>query len=336
MLSPQRPACSRKGFTLVELLVVIAIIGVLTSIAIPAVMMVQRNAQRTNCLNNLRELGRATISYETQFKKYPSLFSTWQNPSNAALVELHPWVIDLLPSMDQQLIYDQIKLSGLGSSTFYVPLLNCPSDPAAERVGPELAYVANAGRADNYGGAGILDFKGSGVFYDRSIRGVQRGNVIELNSTGIRDGLSQTALFSENANLAKSSAAWNFQNPITQVFNTVSQNALYAANTAASSHPEYEFGMVWLDAQPSNRPFEEGKAEAMQNFGNPWALARPSSWHSQSFNMVFADGRVETIRNSIGYDVYAKMMTSDSRGVASALGAASIGIGVVDQSMFAQ
>ena len=74
----------------------------------------------------------------------------------------------------------------------------------------------------------------------------------------------------------------------------------------------------------------------MQNFGNPWALARPSSWHSQSFNMVFADGRVETIRNSIGYDVYAKMMTSDSRGVASALGAASIGIGVVAQSMFAQ
>ncbi len=135
------------GFTLVELLVVIAIIGVLVALLLPAVQAAREAARRTQCANNMKQIGLALINYVDVKKTlpasagWPSLPNTFGQPIKGGT-----WVVEILPFIEQQALYDRYDLtkSVTGSAGDMVnhnlygtpmPFLVCPSDGDAPTGG---------------------------------------------------------------------------------------------------------------------------------------------------------------------------------------------------------
>lgn len=104
----------RRGFTLVELLVVIAIIGILISLLLPAVQQVREAARRTSCLNKLRQIGLATLSFESAHQAFPParLFPKANASPPYHLGENQPsWLVRILPFVEQEPFFEQWNLS---------------------------------------------------------------------------------------------------------------------------------------------------------------------------------------------------------------------------------
>src|SRR5690606_5643888 len=89
-----------QGFTLIELLVVIAIIAVLIALLLPAVQQAREAARRTQCKNNLKQLGLALHNYHDVYNSFPM---GTQTPLTGA----SSWRFALLPYLDQAVVYNQ-------------------------------------------------------------------------------------------------------------------------------------------------------------------------------------------------------------------------------------
>jgi prepilin-type N-terminal cleavage/methylation domain-containing protein len=123
----------RRGFTLVELLVVIAIIGILIALLLPAVQAAREAARRSQCSNNLKQIGLALHNYHDIYKAFPS--GGWC--CNQPLYRTHS-LIALLPYLEQMPLYEMIDLT-VAPQTIRLPDGNligynrldvymCPSD----------------------------------------------------------------------------------------------------------------------------------------------------------------------------------------------------------------
>ncbi|QDT97972.1 DUF1559 domain-containing protein [Gimesia aquarii] len=143
---------SKRGFTLIELLVVIAIIAILIALLLPAVQQAREAARRSNCKNNLKQIGLALHNYHETFSIFPPGYvgtgAAAQNPNLIA------WSAMILPFIDQAPLYNQISSTmfhnpGTGGwltvanvtpdnaattqAKTIIPFYNCPSDPMGGR-----------------------------------------------------------------------------------------------------------------------------------------------------------------------------------------------------------
>src|SRR3984957_1535241 len=95
-----------QGFTLIELLVVIAIIAILIALLVPAVQKVREAAARTQCANNLKQIGLACHSYHDAVKKLPQGYVV--NP-NAQPIPGWSWSVLILPYIEQAPLYTNLN-----------------------------------------------------------------------------------------------------------------------------------------------------------------------------------------------------------------------------------
>src|SRR5262245_7954287 len=127
----------RAAFTLIELLVVIAIIGILIAMLVPAVQKVRASAARTQCANNLKQLGLAVHAYHESFKKVPSnpkvLFFDWNADKDTPGPQSWTWIARILPYCDQASLAKSFNIPGspiaaakAGLPTV-MPILTCPA-----------------------------------------------------------------------------------------------------------------------------------------------------------------------------------------------------------------
>ena len=135
-MSKQRfgPCSRHRGFTLVELLVVIAIIGILVALLLPAIQAAREAARRTECSNNLKQLGLACHNYADKFKErlpwnYDSGNGTYPGQPRGQWAQLS-WIVMALPYMEEQSLYDQIE-----------PNMTCPMTNNASPVNRQVALT---------------------------------------------------------------------------------------------------------------------------------------------------------------------------------------------------
>ena len=124
-----------RGFTLIELLVVIAIIAVLIALLLPAVQQAREAARRSQCKNNLKQLGLALHNYESTFTQFPPSRINLSSPVRYE----KSWVVMVLPYLDQSPIYNVYN----GNLSWYDPA----NDPATTTVLTVMLCPSAAGRS---------------------------------------------------------------------------------------------------------------------------------------------------------------------------------------------
>jgi prepilin-type N-terminal cleavage/methylation domain-containing protein/prepilin-type processing-associated H-X9-DG protein len=207
-----RNPCHSNGFTLIELLVVIAIIAVLIALLLPAVQAAREAARRTQCINNLKQMGLALHNYHDALLVFPPGYIA-ASPFVDGETDTSPgwsWASMILPQLDQSPLYSSINFSlpvqAAANTTGVQTSLNaflCPSDQipgptfaVTDGYGNTVATVAPSSYAASTGSDAAdvalgLNYNGlgNGLFYRDS--SVQVAAVI--------DGTSQTVLLLERA-----------------------------------------------------------------------------------------------------------------------------------------
>jgi prepilin-type N-terminal cleavage/methylation domain-containing protein/prepilin-type processing-associated H-X9-DG protein len=95
-----KPSKSRTGFTLVEVLLVIGIIGVLAALIVPAIQKVRESANRTVCINNLKQIGLALQNYQAVHGVFPPGLDGLNGPQ-----PFLSWNARILPYLEQQSLW---------------------------------------------------------------------------------------------------------------------------------------------------------------------------------------------------------------------------------------
>jgi prepilin-type N-terminal cleavage/methylation domain-containing protein/prepilin-type processing-associated H-X9-DG protein len=381
----------RRGFTLIELLVVISIIGVLIALLLPAVQSAREAARRTQCVNNLKQLGLAVQSYLTQLIYLPA--QTVENTSvltkggTPTVQWWTSWTTSLLPHLEQQPMYNALNfnvpmlemaapLSGANTTVAMTPIstLLCPSESQQRTL--SFAFAANASGytgqfavmnyACNYGGPAMIKSCSGTIVPNKVLNNLVFNVIAKAGETppltggpvriqNIIDGTSTTALLSEhllaNSNLqapigvtpgGTAGKRGLFPVAINVVLDQASTANSLAFVTACKSLPvtthstfDGSFGAQWLmssDFATANNAYTHvmtpnssscaGTPDATSYISNStWggiaAAITATSNHPGGVNVVFADGSVKFVKDSVNLQTWWAIGTRAGKEIVS-------------------
>jgi prepilin-type N-terminal cleavage/methylation domain-containing protein/prepilin-type processing-associated H-X9-DG protein len=353
---------ARDGFTLIELLVVISIIAVLISLVAPAVQSARRAARRTQCLNNIRQLGLASQAFVAQTGgPLPYLHGDDGDPATFGDRYL-TWPRVLLPLLDQPALNRELRTvesvpqfaPGGQTAPTVIAVFTCPDDSTNASQPGGLSYVANAGyMSPKHWGTNdptqqditltghplfMEDISWNtwsdpmiwpcaepgfqvdlGVFHRRygyhgscikrriegnwgDTRRYQLPYRMSLDRISNGDGSGNTLLFTENvdAGLAVDENGWLSNHDQATAFAAEFDNVNYAGSQVWAYAEQMS-----LDSRINSR-LTNGPGTAENNVFAP----RPSSNHTGSINVIWADGHGGTMSDAIDVSIYARALTS--------------------------
>jgi prepilin-type N-terminal cleavage/methylation domain-containing protein/prepilin-type processing-associated H-X9-DG protein len=294
--SGSRPA-HRRGFTLIELLVVIAIIAILIGLLLPAVQQAREAARRSQCINNLKQLGLALHNYHDTHNALPP---GWIGVDNNAPDTEGPsgfgWGVFILPYLDQAPLYNRINFSlpitdptNLATVSVNLPVFRCPSDtgtdfwnlPDESNPSATIARLPTANYVGNFGTVAFEDIcedppfmpgmqcEGNGVFFHNS----------KVLLRDMIDGTSNTILVGEHRSDTRSQVV---------------------AVTGFPWHSTW-VGFVAGGAEPAARFL--GVSDHTPNHPD-LHLDDYSSWHTGGVHFLYADGRVRFLSDNVSLILY--------------------------------
>ena len=356
----------RRGFTLIELLVVISIIAVLIALLLPAVQGAREAARRAQCTNNLKQLGLAVQNYHTSVNVVPAVCMYPGGQANISGDYSASWVVAMLPQIEQSPLFNAYNFSApaiVNGSAGYenttvtytqIATYLCPSDPNPIRP----ALTATINYVGNFGGPGqVSAYSGTIVPVGdvNTIKGYgsSMGRVGPVTLESIRDGASNTALFSEHLHGAPgspvapgpginskrgifsvspaSSGQGSGANGVASLVaackglpaTATSLNTDRLGNTAYATHPwllslvSYNHVGAPNSMNCLNMAAEQSAFSATGYVG-PFGSATATSAHPGGVNTAFADGSVRFIKDSVALNIWQAVGTRNGKEIISA------------------
>ncbi|MCA9047616.1 MAG: DUF1559 domain-containing protein, partial [Planctomycetaceae bacterium] len=335
-------------FTLIELLVVIAIIAILIALLLPAVQQAREAARRTQCKNNLKQLGLALHNYHDVFGKFVYMKGGTTGPSSTPRIghnyNRRSGIISLFPYFDLANLYNQIEAGdpavpsppggpapwfGWNGWNQKSTALRCPTDPGVQRPRGVNNYAFS--RGDYIGtaaGTGRDSQDGNGLFAFRSTFAVR----------DVLDGTSNTVAMSERviASFGRNGkGSPTVQEGILTSVSGITTNpgACLAAAAAITKGNRYttwtavkgKFSSTYCDGQPENVAFNtvlppnapSCTNDANNNSDGAVSVLSASSYHVGGAQVLMCDGAVRFISENIDT---GNLGVATSRGAASPYG----------------